>query len=524
MRRLASAVLAVAVSLPTAPTVALAAPSSLPSLLDQRISSFEGDAGIVVADGLSGQTVYAHNADTAVVTASLYKLGVLVEAERLVDAGVLHYTDPLTIQPEDVTEDGSYELPGTTLTLDDALEQMITISDNGAALALQRTLGAHQINVTLARLRIQPFALAEDPSDDNLASPRAIATLFTQLAQHALVSTAASDRMLQRLERQKINDRLPAQLPPGTVVAHKTGNLGFATHDAGIIYGKAGEPMVVVAMTWGSSEDDATELIQNIGSLVYANALASPTNVTYSMPQQPVNATAGRAIVQTVRLTNLGPSDWRLSDPDPYTLIWNMTDARGDVVGRSPPLPLWDVPVGKSVDYPVVLTVPAEPGDYKVVFGLANRANGALAALGAPTAALMVHASAPLLVSLGVSLSPLLHRNEASAALVTFTPLAELASPTRLSLGWRLVDRSNKAVTEGSVPVGLASPGKTVTYLVPFAAPSIRGPFTLELFATTENRVASVIVRKSVEIEAPRTYPGEPGAGAATRAGATPRP
>jgi hypothetical protein len=154
-------------------------------------------------------------------------------------------------------------------------------------------------------------------------------------------------------------------------------------------------------------------------------------------------------------------------------------------------------------------------------FGLAN---GALAALGAPTAALMVHASAPLLVSLGVSLSPLLHRNEASAALVTFTPLAELASPTRLSLGWRLVDRSNKAVTEGSVSVGLASPGKTVTYLVPFAAPSIRGPFTLELFATTENRVASVIVRKSVEIEAPRTYPGEPGAGAATRAGATPRP
>ncbi|OLC56127.1 MAG: hypothetical protein AUH85_07560 [Chloroflexi bacterium 13_1_40CM_4_68_4] len=526
MRRTISVVLAVALAgAATTTGFALAAPASLPSLLDSRVGSFPGGAAIVVQDGATGKILYQRDPDEEVITASLYKLGVLLEAERRVDAGTLRYSDSITIEPEDVTEDGSYESAGTTLTLDDALEQMITLSDNGAALALQRIFGAHEINATLAALKIEPFTLAEDPSEDNAASPRAIATFFTQLAQHTLVSKAASDRMLQRLERQKINDRLPAQLPPGTIVAHKTGNLGFVTHDAGIIYGKAGEPMVVVAMTWNSSEDEAIDLIQSIGSLVYANALASPTNVTYSVPLQPVSAIAGRPLVQTVRLTNLGPNDWRLTDPDPFTLVWEMADAGGKIVGRSAsPLPLWDIAVGKAVDYPVVIDMPAAAGDYKVSFGLANRAQGALASLGAPTATITLRSHAPFLVSLGISISSVLHRDEASAAIVTFTPLADLGSVTQLDLGWRLVDRSSRVVSEGAQRVGAAKPGVTAAYLVPFVAPAIRGPFTLEFYAVTEGRPASAIVRKTIEIDAPRTYGGEPAPGLSSRSAPSPRP
>ena len=525
MRRTISVVLAIALSLPATTThVALAAPASLPSLLDSRISSFSGGAGIVVQDGVTGKILYQHDPDEEVITASLYKLGVLLEAERRVDAATLRYTDSITIEPEDVTEDGSYESAGTTLTVDDALEQMITVSDNGAALALQRILGAHEINTTLAALKIQPFTLAEDPNDDNVASPRAIATFFTLLAQRTLVSRAASDRMLQRLERQEINDRLPAQLPPGTVVAHKTGNLGFATHDAGVIYGKAGDPVVVVAMTWDSPEDEAIDLIQSIGSLVYANALASPTNVTYAVPQQPVSATAGRPLVQTIRLTNLGPNDWRLNDPDPFTLMWEMADAGGKIVGRSAHLPLWDIGVGKAVDYPIVIDMPATAGDYKVTFGLADRANGALASVGAPTASMTVRSHAPFLVSLGVSISSVLHRDEASAAIVTFTPLADLAAVTQLQLGWRVIDRTSRVISEGALPVGAAKPGPSSSYLVPFVAPAIRGPFTLELYALTEGRAASAVIRKTVEIDAPRTYGGDPAPGLSSRPSPSPRP
>jgi hypothetical protein len=306
-------------------------------------------------------------------------------------------------------------------------------------------------------------------------------------------------------------------------VAHKTGSLGFATHDAGVIYGKTGDPLVVVAMTWDSGEEEAIQFIQEIGSLVYANALASRTNVTYSVPQQPVSVTAGKPFVQSIRLTNLGPNDWRLSDPDPFTLVWEMSDASGTAVARSAaPLTIWDVPVGRSIDYPVVLPIPPTPGEYRVSFGLANTAKGQLASIGTPTAAMTLRADPPLLVKLGVALSPLLHRNEVSAALVTVGPLDALTGATRLDLRWRLVDRTNRAVVEGSVPLGLARSDGPSSYLVPLVAPLVRGPFTLELTATAEGRVASPTVRKSIDIGAARTYPGEPGAGPAGRGAARP--
>jgi Beta-lactamase enzyme family len=42
--------------------------------------------------------------------------------------------------------------------------------------------------------------------------------------------------MLTLLEAQQENDRLPAKLPSGTVVAHKTGELDGVRNDAGIIH------------------------------------------------------------------------------------------------------------------------------------------------------------------------------------------------------------------------------------------------------------------------------------------------
>ena len=97
---------------------------------------FDGKTGIFIAFPGAGQPIYASGADTPFVAASLYKLGVLLRVESLVDSGALSYDDTITIEDADVTVDGSNEYPGTVLTIDQALEEMITYSDNGAALAL----------------------------------------------------------------------------------------------------------------------------------------------------------------------------------------------------------------------------------------------------------------------------------------------------------------------------------------------------------------------------------------------------
>ncbi len=231
------------------PAPAAAGTAELVQHLDQLVSTFPGGAGLWIADPNVSAPLYSHDADEPIITASLYKLGVLAEAERRVDTGELHYSDIITIEDEDITEDGSFEVAGTELTLDQALEAMITISDNGAALAMWHVLGPENINATLQRIGIKDFHVFLNWDEDNVATPRAVGTLLTLLAKRQLISAAASDRMLARLERQQINDRLPAELPEGVVVAHKTGNLPGLTHDAGIIFTPTG-PRVVVAMTW----------------------------------------------------------------------------------------------------------------------------------------------------------------------------------------------------------------------------------------------------------------------------------
>jgi beta-lactamase class A len=394
MRRLASLIFVVATSV-LGSMPADAAIADLGRLVDQRLASYRAGVGVVIIDPRNGRTLYERNPDRTVVAASLYKLGILLEAERRVEAGLLRYSDTITIQPQDITADGSFRPAGTRLTVDQALELTITYSDNGSALALRRIFGPRAVNDTLARSGIKQFHIAEGGWEDNIVSPRAVGTFFTALSRRELISPAASDRMLARLARQRVNDRLPAQLPAGTVVAHKTGNLSFVNHDAGIIYREA-IPIVVVALTWNARTAAAVDLIADIAEITYANAVQPPPKVAYGLPSEPIAADAGGAILVDVRLTNVGKTGWKLGDPDPLTLIWEMRDPQGNAVAKSTgPIAIPDLPPGGSVELPVVFDVPASSGEYSVELGLADRANGALAAIGAETATVRIVSREP---------------------------------------------------------------------------------------------------------------------------------
>jgi beta-lactamase class A len=239
--------------------------------LDALVAAFPGRAGVWIADRASTTPFYAHDANTNVTTASLYKLGVLMEAERRVDSGQLRYSDMITIGEDDVTEEGSGYEVGAVLSVDDALEAMITLSDNGAALALWHLFGGDTIDATLARAGMPDFHVTFDGAGNTVATPRSVGTFFGLLARKELISAAASDRMLARLQRQTINDRLPASLPKQTVVAHKTGNLEGFIHDAGIIFTPRGERIVVVMTS--DAYEGANAFIAEIAKIVYSASL-----------------------------------------------------------------------------------------------------------------------------------------------------------------------------------------------------------------------------------------------------------
>lgn len=505
-------VLAVALILmgvPGAPAAATTA--ELVQQLDQLVSAFAGGAGLWIGDAKTSKPLYSHDADVPIITASLYKLALLAESERRVEAGELRYGDIITIEAEDITEDGSFEVAGTELTLDEALEVMITISDNGAALALWHMLGAENVNAMLRAAGIDDFRVFVNWGvDDNVATPAAIGTLLTLLAKRELISASASDRMVARLSRQQINDRLPAALPDGVVVAHKTGNLPGLTHDAGIIYTPSG-PRVVVAMTWDAFDADAYAFIANVASTVYSTLLEPPANARYEVPRTVVSADIGSSPRITIPITNVGREPWGSGGP---RLIWEMRDSRDVLVVTSPaPIALPGLGPGRSADVGVVLAVPQTPGEYKVTLGLVDANGNALAMLGAATGSFQVRAHRPYLVSAATELSTILHRGEASLLVTKYTALPTVNETEHpLMLAWRLVDtKTRRPVTSGTVPLGTLRPGATGSFFVPFVAPALLGTYRLTFDVREGDVAVSETFTKNVTIVGPRTYPDEEG-------------
>jgi beta-lactamase class A len=110
---------------------------------------------------------------------------------------------------------------------------------------------------------------AFDQGLNNTTDAAALATLFEKLARGEAVSREASAEMIAILKRQKHNEGIPAGLPPGIEVAHKTGEITRIHHDAGVVYAK--RPYVLVVLVRGIDDQAASgRLIADVSRTLYA--------------------------------------------------------------------------------------------------------------------------------------------------------------------------------------------------------------------------------------------------------------
>ncbi len=79
---------------------------------------------------------------------------------------------------------------------------------------------------------------AFDQGMNNTTDAAGLAMLFEKLASGQAVGAEADAEMIAILKRQKHNEGIPAGLPPGLEVAHKTGEVTKIHHDAGIVYAR----------------------------------------------------------------------------------------------------------------------------------------------------------------------------------------------------------------------------------------------------------------------------------------------
>ena len=231
--------------------LAVAVPRADITLLDAIRQALPIDPELVAVSVIhleTGTAAGLHD-DRVAVPASLYKVGVLAEAYRQIEAGTLRSEEPLRLLPTDWAP-GAGILQGrigSQVSIADALRLMIGISDNVAAHAIVRRIGVDRVNANNQRLGLAGTRYyVDDRPDTTTASD--MARLFSLLAQGKVAGPDATAQMIGLMRQIQPAAWLPKGVPGTVPVAHKSGQLGGVRNDAGIVYGPTG-PYVVVVLT-----------------------------------------------------------------------------------------------------------------------------------------------------------------------------------------------------------------------------------------------------------------------------------
>ena len=122
--------------------------------------------------------------------------------------------------------------------------------------AVSRTLAATGATGSRVTRGIEDVA-AREAGLQNLVTATDLARTLQALYAGELAATDSCAEILAVLAAQQINDAMPAGLPAGTKVAHKSGWVDGISHDAGIVYPVDGGPFVFVMCTTSTLDEQA---------------------------------------------------------------------------------------------------------------------------------------------------------------------------------------------------------------------------------------------------------------------------
>lgn len=276
-RLLALGALVVALLAPAAPAHAASLEGVCARVAAAAGAEADVTAGVVLLDLASGQRCEV-GAGREFRTASLYKTIVLAELYRQIDEGLVALTDPLILEPRHAVDDPvEFRLTSPVrTTVGEAADRMIHFSDNTSALALREHLGTRLVDSAPDWLGMPDTILGSR----FISTPEDQAELFRRVYAGEVVSADASRAMFQTLALQEITDLIPAALPSGVPIAHKTGTLDTYLHDVGIVRAPGGD-FVLVVMTEHSDFNAAMEVIHGITAAAFEPfAVANPPVLT----------------------------------------------------------------------------------------------------------------------------------------------------------------------------------------------------------------------------------------------------
>src|SRR5688572_5307863 len=253
------------------------------AIRDRIARESRGDFGIAVIDLETGRSLGV-NETLVMHAASTMKVGVLLELYRAAAERQLSLDDRIAVRntfrsiadtsryslaPEEDSETELYGRVGGRATLRDLARRMIVRSSNLATNILIDTLRADRVRETLARVNASGMNVQRGVEDspafragmNNTTDASGFARVLAAIGRCDILPRALCDELSGILRDQEFNDMIPAGLPPGTRVAHKTGWITGISHDGGIIYPDGSPPYVLVVLTRNAADTLAARAV-----------------------------------------------------------------------------------------------------------------------------------------------------------------------------------------------------------------------------------------------------------------------
>ncbi len=272
---------------------ALLDPDVVRTRIESRIASVPGAEVAVTIVNLGIGSQLSINGDRVYHAASTMKIPVLIDLLREADAGRLSLDQsillvnafhsivdgsPYALSADDDSDSTVYERVGEWVPVRWLAERMINHSSNLATNALIALLDPERITATMRTLGAERTLVLRGVEDgpafragqNNVTTADDLAAILKAIERREAASPSSTEFLLGTLRAQAFNAQIPAGLPPGIPVAHKTGQITATLHDAAIIYPPGRAPFVLVVLTRGIPEQRiAEQLTADIAAIAW---------------------------------------------------------------------------------------------------------------------------------------------------------------------------------------------------------------------------------------------------------------
>ncbi len=252
----------------------------------------------VWAGPIAGNPWLTHREAVQHYAASTMKLPLVITAYRRADEGLLDLDSMVEVHPDfasavdaprftmdrdDDSDPEPWRRVGEKVTLRWLALRAIVRSSNLATNLLMEAVGPELVQQTLGALGAEHSVVSRGIEDSaaresglhNLVTAVDLARVLRALARESAASPASCREVRDVLAAQQLRDTIPAGLPAGTRVEHKSGWVEGVFHDAGIVHPARRGPFVFVMCTTADlSEEQGAALIARGAAAAWAESEA----------------------------------------------------------------------------------------------------------------------------------------------------------------------------------------------------------------------------------------------------------